>query len=185
MIKQIIQKTTQMFPKIKRLFGRDKKFYILLSMFSLAAILFIAAVVIAIAGMASTKNNTKKANQEAAMLQDKKMTVEVAVNSFYNWYIHGNTDVFSDVSYKDRGTLTPDLIAKIEKNVAEQKESDKKIDPVICGVGMPDTVAFGDITVKNDAATVEMNLNYIKSRKIKLELILQDNQWKINEIICP
>lgn len=174
MIKQII----------KRFSGRNKKFYIASSMFLVAAILVIVAITIGIVAVVSSKNNIKKANQAAIQMQEKKKTVEPAVFSFYTWYIHGNSNVFSDTSYKDRGTLTPDLIAKIEKNVADQKDSKSITDPIICGSAMPDTISIAGIELNNGKVSVDLNLNYIKSRKITLLLILQDNQWKINEIVC-
>ena len=110
-------------------------------------------------------------------IQKQPLTPEEVVTGFFNWYLKEG----SAFKIKDRTDVTQDYKQRIAKTI----ESQVMVDPVIFAQDKPEGFEIGQATIQDKNAFLEIRTIWqcgALGHLLKVDLILEDNQWKIDKI---
>lgn len=112
------------------------------------------------------------------LLDQNDSTPEGVTRNFYQWYTACVKDRTEDCKYENQSYVS----SKLKENVSAQGGSG--YDHIICAQNTVDIARVDKASISGNTAKVIVHeLPYDEGITVELKLI--DNQWKINNIICP
>ena len=121
------------------------------------------------------------------IVPDNKEKPETVVDNFYNWYQRFTGNPITSGAYQKVDYLTFDFKKKISDLIATQGYTYiENNDPVYCSKDKPYSLKAEKSQINGDKATVNLKEDlYGTTQDVPIKLVLEKNQWKINDVVCP
>lgn len=100
------------------------------------------------------------------------------VRDFYDWYLSYEGNPLTDQAYRSNAAISEEFVGRLD----EQVSGELIADPILCAQDVPESVVVSTPEVLDDSASVEVETSF--GNRFTVQLILQENDWKISEVIC-
>ncbi|PKM91548.1 hypothetical protein CVU82_03055 [Candidatus Falkowbacteria bacterium HGW-Falkowbacteria-1] len=113
------------------------------------------------------------------------LSPEQTVNLFYDQWIENKTETINSASYKDNKYLNALAEEEIKRTIESTANSDKKLDPVLCGQNKPENFSLELINKNKSKSQIIVRTDHSGViKEILVELVNENNVWQINKIDC-
>lgn len=112
---------------------------------------------------------------------------QVVQNFYTEWISYSGEpptrNPITDRIYQTSGYVTDSLVKQLDETIESFEGGG--YDPVLCAQDRPESFSVQPAVVKGETAEVTVREDfYGEIKDVKTELVLQDNSWKIDKIIC-
>lgn len=110
-------------------------------------------------------------------------TPQAAAQAFYDWYLDYSGD--PKVAHHDNPSFTPELIAQIDRVIAENEAQygTMDYDPFLCAQNVPLTLTAESILEEDDHAAALVHASFGR-HYILVDLERGANGWQLSDIVC-